>query len=257
MPNHVTNIIKMHGSDEDIQAIKDFMQKPEPGDNEREPENTFNFHQIARTPKDLLARTSPFRAENGETDAEAAKIKDKYIKLYGACEWYDWQVTNWGTKWDAYEISWNGDSVSFQTAWSTPEPIFRKLAAKFPKVKFFIAYADEDTGSNCGFLVVENDKFSWLDASRTDEADLYAMIIQGSEVESIEDLAEYNGYDSVKEMIEDYDEDYVENLKNSLKMDTPLIDLGKSMTDFNVPGEEISKLIELGEINSKIKLLKQ
>ena len=36
------------------------------------------------------------------------------------------------------------------TAWSTPEPIFKKLAEQYPDLLIEIEYADEDLGNNCG-----------------------------------------------------------------------------------------------------------
>lgn len=41
-------------------------------------------------------------------------------------------------------------SVSFQTAWSMPEPIFRTWSELFPDATIYVKYADEDVGANCG-----------------------------------------------------------------------------------------------------------
>lgn len=40
--------------------------------------------------------------------------------------------------------------ITFNTAWTCPEPIFEKLALNNPDVLIKVRYADEDTGSNCG-----------------------------------------------------------------------------------------------------------
>lgn len=49
------------------------------------------------------------------------------VEKYGHADWYGWSVEHWGTKWNAYEVSWRepkhgGQScvVSMQTAWSPP-----------------------------------------------------------------------------------------------------------------------------------------
>jgi hypothetical protein len=62
--------------------------------------------------------------------------------------WYDWNVTNWGTKWDACDTYVGrtdelNASISFQTAWSPPEPIFRAIAEQFPNLTFDISYEEE------------------------------------------------------------------------------------------------------------------
>ena len=37
-------------------------------------------------------------------------------------------VANWGTKWNASDTQWNGNSVSFLTAWAPPDPVIQKMA---------------------------------------------------------------------------------------------------------------------------------
>lgn len=42
------------------------------------------------------------------------------------------------------------DELTFQTAWSAPHPILRKLSEMFPEIVFKHQWADEDIGMNCG-----------------------------------------------------------------------------------------------------------
>lgn len=68
-------------------------------------------------------------------------------------DWYDWRCTNWGTKWNAYEIVCNPYRTMFEmwTAWTTPFQVMVALSAKFPEVLVTVDFADEDLGSgNCG-----------------------------------------------------------------------------------------------------------
>lgn len=64
------------------------------------------------------------------------------IKLYGAPTWYEWRCDNWGTKWNAYDQSFEETSRSLKytihTAWSCPEPILHALKAKYPGLKFSV-----------------------------------------------------------------------------------------------------------------------
>lgn len=52
--------------------------------------------------------------------------------------WYNWNIENWGTKWDACDVyaSLCGNKVefSFDTAWSEPEEVLRSLSLLFPDV---------------------------------------------------------------------------------------------------------------------------
>jgi hypothetical protein len=51
-------------------------------------------------------------------------------KLLEGEEWYNWRVENWGTKWNGYDgrITDDGSTFTFDTAWSPPLPIIKKLA---------------------------------------------------------------------------------------------------------------------------------
>jgi hypothetical protein len=45
--------------------------------------------------------------------------------------WYDWNISNWGTKWDAkpYNVEWEDGAVRFnlETAWSPPIGFYEKI----------------------------------------------------------------------------------------------------------------------------------
>lgn len=60
--------------------------------------------------------------------------------------WYDWNVKNWGSKWDANEffVEYEDDteiSLSFSTAWSQITPIFDELVKRGFSV--FAEFRDE------------------------------------------------------------------------------------------------------------------
>lgn len=49
------------------------------------------------------------------------------------CNWGSWNRVNWGTKWNAYDATIEGDGnqarLRFQTAWASPAPVLTALAA--------------------------------------------------------------------------------------------------------------------------------
>lgn len=63
-------------------------------------------------------------------------------------EWYLWNVTNWGTKWDACDpiLVENDDYLeySFNTAWSPPTEWLEKCAEKYPNLKIIISCSEEN-----------------------------------------------------------------------------------------------------------------
>lgn len=65
-------------------------------------------------------------------------------------DWYDWNVANWGTKWDAVldeaPFARESDgcvSLRFRTAWSYPEPVFVRLSSLFPTLAFTFDFEEE------------------------------------------------------------------------------------------------------------------
>lgn len=162
MPNHIINRVHVREAREaDMKKIKLVMKTKE---------SEFDFNALAPMPKELKHVTSPVRIitekeykkqiDEMPSEAEIDKsywghgltlgMSKRYKKLFGADNWYDWHVMNWGTKWNAYDIDWQGNVIEFQTAWSTPEPIIHKLSKRFPEFEIYVEYADEDIGSNCG-----------------------------------------------------------------------------------------------------------
>ena len=69
------------------------------------------------------------------TTAPSKEPNELLIAEFGADNWYDFQVSNWGTKWDVIDATaelHNDDgeltiTASFQTAWSPPLGVYNKL----------------------------------------------------------------------------------------------------------------------------------
>ena len=66
--------------------------------------------------------------------------------------WYNWNVANWGTKWNCLEV-WHdrtteqitevgNTSYNFDTAWSPSEPVIAALAEKFPTLTITHRYCE-------------------------------------------------------------------------------------------------------------------
>jgi len=69
------------------------------------------------------------------------KLMDN-IAQHGAPTWYEWRNMNWGTKWNAYDQSFEETSralkYTFHTAWDTPRKVLVKLKDTFHRLKFDI-----------------------------------------------------------------------------------------------------------------------
>lgn len=71
------------------------------------------------------------------------------IKKYGFANWYDWQVTNWGTKWNALDsqVKFSEESntyeISFDTAYAVPRLIMAEYAKLCKDDQFDWEVSDE------------------------------------------------------------------------------------------------------------------
>lgn len=95
------------------------------------------------------------------SDDEEKKIWDVGVTAvdnlykYNAPTWYEWCNDNWNTKWSACGYDENtdysdSDFIWFQTAWSAPIPVIKKLSEMYPNIELTLEFADEDLGQNCG-----------------------------------------------------------------------------------------------------------
>ena len=74
--------------------------------------------------------------------------------------WYGWNISNWGTKWDATptNINWEDDCVTFQleTAWSPPIHFYEKMEELGYDIE---AYYLEEGMAFCGQYMDGNDDY--------------------------------------------------------------------------------------------------
>ena len=75
------------------------------------------------------------------------------LDKYGCFDWYNWNCSVWGCKWDASsdEGTYNGDEeeITFETPWSPPEGVIREMANRFPDLEF-VWHVDEES---CAFSI--------------------------------------------------------------------------------------------------------
>jgi len=83
------------------------------------------FGEFLPCPKELLDMGSPL----SDPEQSAANVEK-----YGAADWYQWCINNWGTKWDVGEesdgidrIDDNKVKLSFDTAWGPPVAFYEYL----------------------------------------------------------------------------------------------------------------------------------
>ena len=109
-------------------------------------------------PQDLIDTVAGFMGEDKREAHEAQQKRN--VELYGYANWYDWNVANWGTKWDVggddgliQKLDANTLEASFDSAWSPPCAAYEQLV----EMGFYIkAFYNEPGMAFCG--VWEGDK---------------------------------------------------------------------------------------------------
>ena len=169
MPNYVTTILRIEGTDAQIEAVKNHIKGED---------TAFDFNKVIPMPAALNIECSTrgqqgvdilFCRENKITKAMTAECRKEAVALglayientemYGFPTWYEWCRAKWGTKWNACEVEDLGDAIKFETAWNFPRPVIIELSKMFPDVILSFDYADEAAGHNTGEGTIQAGEF--------------------------------------------------------------------------------------------------
>ena len=166
MPNWVYNGLTIEGNPDQVKALikqmnKPFVQSIEPlgdlsfGIKQRKYVNPiFAFHNIySYIDHGVTEEEYHSQPPSNKTDANWFKFDTN--------DWYNFNVREWGTKWDVavaeddkysntnMEEAENGENYvvhyNFETAWSRPLGALEKLSAQYPTLLFTLSY-EEETG---------------------------------------------------------------------------------------------------------------
>ena len=145
MPNWVYNYLTVEGSKEDIAklkaqvgaTVKTKYKSADEVDEEVDREPIFSFMNILPPPEDKL---DEYHAVHGYANGE--KTGDTEYN------WYNFNVREWGTKWDARDVDLLEDDETylhykFDTAWSPPTEVIAKLAEQNPNLNITLEYREE------------------------------------------------------------------------------------------------------------------
>ena len=130
MPNYCTNILMLNEDSNDSiwDVLRDYISN-----------GRLDFELIRPMPDELRGTTSPTPKDTDPATKEAL------IQKYGADNWWDWCVQNWGTKWNCdmdAEKNQSKHCMTMDTAWSPPIPIVAQLS-KLTGREFRLTYIEE------------------------------------------------------------------------------------------------------------------
>ena len=154
MPNWCYNRVRIDADSDQVDKLKEIYEIFE---NHSDP-----FNQILPIPdfknipndKGELPILEQHKGKDGEIMWETYNFPDGK----NDDRWYHWNIQNWGTKWDvtadSVEIELEDSEmleVSFDTAWSPPEPICARLREMFEDIHISWFY-DEPGMEFAGYL---------------------------------------------------------------------------------------------------------
>lgn len=167
MPNWVYNTITVSGHYKYVLEVKQVMSQP--------------------VPVMKLKPGSAWEAVQGdwvmeETDFSFWNVVsppvDRWGEYFTGENWYQWNITNWGCKWDAKADYESGNALEgeylnenydrcelvyrIETAWSPPVAFIEKMAERFPMCQVELAYEEEQGWGgelvyDAGKIVVESE----------------------------------------------------------------------------------------------------
>ena len=161
MPNWVYNYIEIEGSKEDISAIKEQLNKPF-----TRVHDSWNMETKQMELKEVTYSNPVFafwniiKPDNIEAYNKQPEHKPNSPLDFSGDDWYNWNVRNWGTKWDVAVADneqypdtelldtedWSDRlGYKFNTAWSPPTEALAELSAQYPKVVITHSF-EEETG---------------------------------------------------------------------------------------------------------------
>jgi hypothetical protein len=89
------------------------------------------------------------------------ELVNKALDETGYPNWYDWCISNWGTKWPPTDVMLNVDEelaleFSFNSAWSPPGNLIQYASGLFPLLTFVLRYSEESHAYVGCSIYVEN-----------------------------------------------------------------------------------------------------
>jgi hypothetical protein len=154
MPNWVYNSMSVSGSKETIAEFKELASRKAPTGMESDGTLTYDEKPEVLSfwnfiePEDKAVYFGASDYKPAEYEGWSMEERLAYSMKFSSDGWYDWNVRNWGTKWDAGSVDLGSETettlnYTFDTAWSIPEPVFEAMVKKFPTLDFDFSSEEE------------------------------------------------------------------------------------------------------------------
>jgi hypothetical protein len=155
MPNWVHNRLDVSGNKADLAKFREQAKQPYEAHHrvmKSDGDGNWTYEPSVEIIQHDLSFWNFLRPADEDLDAYFADERNADIPFeerikYNTPHWYDWNIRNWGCKWDA-----RGDLVEeeddelvyeFETPWSVAEGAFTAMVAQFPTLTFCLTYNEE------------------------------------------------------------------------------------------------------------------
>ena len=165
MPNWVYNTLTIEGNTWDIKRLQTQMERPFTVPVQNMNMGDINLGGGVPSKIEEVKYTNPvFAFWNIVNPYEQNISPEDYVKYDNKSEtfWYNWNITNWGVKWDVavqddekypdtelIDEGTNGDNhvlvYRFNTPWGIADEALKKLSSQYPALLFTLEY-EEETG---------------------------------------------------------------------------------------------------------------
>ena len=149
MPNWVSNTMTVTGDEADVKAFADKAGQPALMTVDGESISQLSFANFVRPDASIMDEYWGEEPRKASLE-EALKHESNH--------WYDWNVRNWGCKWDASVQDVDDTSLDtgyvayyFETPWGQPQEFFEAVVKQFPDLDFNLRFVEEQGwGGECG-----------------------------------------------------------------------------------------------------------
>ena len=132
MPNWCSNRVTVFGNEDEVSKVKDIFESKDSvfGKIIPSPDWSKIPNEDGQLPK--------VREHKNPKTGEVSFVTTEFPDGTNDSRWYDWNIANWDTKWDIAggveidDYDTEQIEINFNTAWSPPEAICRKLRDMFP-----------------------------------------------------------------------------------------------------------------------------
>ena len=145
MPNWNSNVVEVRGPRKIVKELVD---------------HKFDFQKIHPYPKELDITAGREGADDSVEQKALVAKEQANLKKYGHSNWYDWCVSEWGTKWNAggsdnedmivdYDDDVDDTGIAlftFSSAWAPPVGVFQKLKELHPDLYIQGRYYEPGVG---------------------------------------------------------------------------------------------------------------